>query len=58
MSERVATHAGSWYTDDPRVLNSQLDKWLDNVVDKEVSEEGTPVPGARVIIAPYGLLKN
>lgn len=44
---REASHAGSWYSDNQRVLTRQLDQWLG-----QVGDEG-PVPGARVVIAPY-----
>lgn len=59
---REATHAGSWYTDSKSQLNSQLESWL-NAVNPPVTcigpnSEGhalsdLPVPGARMIIAPY-----
>jgi predicted class III extradiol MEMO1 family dioxygenase len=59
---RNASHAGSWYSDSKSQLNSQLDGWL-SAVDPPIScigprSEGDeqpqlPVPGARVIIAPY-----
>lgn len=52
MSIRRAEHAGSWYTRDGRRLSRELDTWLEAVVDREVSEQGVPVSGARVIIAP------
>ena len=44
---REASHAGSWYSDNQRILTRQLDQWLG-----QVGDEG-PVPGARVVIAPY-----
>ncbi|RPA83979.1 UPF0103-domain-containing protein [Ascobolus immersus RN42] len=53
MSVREATHAGSWYTKNGARLSKELDTWLGAVVDSEIAEEGTPVPGARVIIAPH-----
>lgn len=28
---RKASHAGSWYTDNPRELGKQLDTWLNQV---------------------------
>lgn len=59
---REATHAGSWYTDSQSQLNSHMDGWLDAVKppvkcigpksEGEMVGE-VPVPGARVIIAPY-----
>jgi predicted class III extradiol MEMO1 family dioxygenase len=59
---REASHAGSWYSDSKSQLNSQLDGWL-SAVDPPVScigplsngeqEQQMPVPGARMIIAPY-----
>ena len=59
---REASHAGSWYTSNGNQLSSQLDAWLAAVKPplecigpqsqgQSVSE--LPVPGARVIIAPY-----
>ncbi|PVI03327.1 UPF0103-domain-containing protein [Periconia macrospinosa] len=59
---REASHAGSWYTDDGRQLQRQLDKWLDQVpssirpIGTMSSQEGEfspPVPNARAIIAPH-----
>ena len=53
MPSREATHAGSWYSDRPATLARQLDQWLAQVPD-EVPGLGTlPIPGARIIIAPY-----
>jgi predicted class III extradiol MEMO1 family dioxygenase len=61
MTTRPATHAGSWYTEDPQQLSQQLDEWLDAVPDKTVpigsiskqdGEVDIPTEGARAIIAP------
>lgn len=53
MTIRPASHAGSWYTDHGPTLKKQLQGWLDQV-DNNVNGVGNlPVPGARVIIAPY-----
>lgn len=59
---REASHAGSWYSASKSQLSSQLDGWL-SAVDGPVSCIGPqsngqqlqelPVPGARMIIAPY-----
>ncbi|XP_014677643.1 PREDICTED: protein MEMO1-like [Priapulus caudatus] len=45
MSNRRATHAGSWYTDNSRELEQQLQKWLDKA--------SGPHSPARAIIAPH-----
>lgn len=52
-TERRATHAGSWYTDSKAILDRQLDEWLNAVPDEIEGVGKLPVPGARVIIAPY-----
>jgi hypothetical protein len=61
MSSRIASHAGSWYTDDGKELSSQLDNWLAAVPSKAEgigalsSKEAAldiPSAGARAIIAP------
>ncbi len=53
MTVRKASHAGSWYTDNASTLKKQLKGWLDQV-DTNIDGVGTiPVPGAKVIIAPY-----
>jgi hypothetical protein len=59
---RDASHAGSWYSSSKSQLNSQLEGWL-SAVDPPVScigpksdgeqQQKLPVPGARMIIAPY-----
>lgn len=51
MSTRAASHAGSWYEEDPRTLSKQLDGWLSKVPEN-VKGDDLPIPGARVIIAP------
>ena len=51
MSTRAASHAGSWYEEDPRTLSKQLDGWLSKV-PANVKGDDLPIPGARVIIAP------
>jgi len=51
--EREATHAGSWYTNVPSTLDSQLESWLNAVPDEIEGVGRLPVPGARIIIAPY-----
>ena len=52
MGTREASHAGSWYEDDPDQLSSQLDEFL-KAVPETLDGSNLPVPGARVIIAPY-----
>jgi hypothetical protein len=59
---RDCSHAGSWYSDSKSRLNSELDGWL-AAVDTPVTCIGPrsdgeelqelPVPGARMIIAPW-----
>ncbi|KKK19283.1 hypothetical protein P175DRAFT_0429236 [Aspergillus ochraceoroseus IBT 24754] len=53
MSSRVASHSGSWYSDDRRTLTRELDQWLAQVPDTIEGLGSLPVPGARVIIAPH-----
>jgi predicted class III extradiol MEMO1 family dioxygenase len=59
---REASHAGSWYSDSKAELSSQLDGWLASVrapvtaIGPQTQGEAIstiPLPGARVIIAPY-----
>lgn len=59
---REASHAGSWYTSSKSQLSSQLDSWLAAVKppvecigpqSRGQSVNELPVPGARMIIAPY-----
>ncbi|KAI9482589.1 MEMO1 protein [Zychaea mexicana] len=50
---RVATHAGSWYTDSNARLNAELDKYLGNVSSSTEEGESYPIKGARAIIAPH-----
>ncbi|KAK0713876.1 MEMO1 family [Lasiosphaeria miniovina] len=52
MGTREASHAGSWYEDDPVQLSSQLNEFLGRVPDT-LDESSLPVSGARVIIAPH-----
>ncbi|KAJ4291481.1 hypothetical protein N0V88_006078 [Collariella sp. IMI 366227] len=52
MGTREASHAGSWYEDNPDELSSQLDEFL-NQVPATLDDDSLPVPGARVIIAPH-----
>lgn len=42
---RVASHAGSWYSDNSKELDNQLSKWLENA--------GPAVGHARAIISPF-----
>ncbi|OAX79875.1 hypothetical protein ACJ72_05807, partial [Emergomyces africanus] len=58
MPSREATHAGSWYSDHEPTLSNQLDKWLAQVPDQLPGIGHLPVPGARIIIAPYALVSS
>ncbi|KAJ2541498.1 hypothetical protein GGF49_003614 [Coemansia sp. RSA 1853] len=55
----IATHAGSWYTDDREQLDHELQQWLDSVPEQvtEVNPVGdsctVPVKGIRAIIGPH-----
>jgi predicted class III extradiol MEMO1 family dioxygenase len=51
MTSRIASHAGSWYTEDPKALSAELDRFLERVPNT-IEAHPIPVPGARVIIAP------
>lgn len=53
MQSREASHAGSWYSNSKRALTRQLDEWLAQVPDEIEGIGSLPVPGARIIIAPY-----
>ena len=55
MATRAASHAGAWYSDNGATLSEQLDGWLKQVDDNIEGVGKIPRPGARVIIAPYGL---
>jgi AmmeMemoRadiSam system protein B len=46
-STRAASHAGSWYSDDPTDLQRSLEQWL-----AMVPPEAATLP-ARAIIAPH-----
>ena len=48
---RCASHAGSWYTDDPKHLKGQLSKWLATAVESlGAAKNVVPV---KAIIAPH-----
>lgn len=49
---REAGKADSWYEGDPDVLSDQLDGFLSDV-PASINNSNLPIPGARVIIAPY-----
>ncbi|KAJ5287757.1 hypothetical protein N7478_003443 [Penicillium angulare] len=53
MSARRAFHAGSWYSDNGRILSTQLDGLLANVPDTLEHVGSLPISGARVVIAPH-----
>ncbi|KAF9056211.1 MEMO1 family [Panaeolus papilionaceus] len=50
MSIRAASHAGSWYTLDGKVLGIELSRWLQKV---DGTEELYPIQGCKAIIAPH-----
>lgn len=52
MSLRTAGKAGSWYVASPDDLGSELDEYLSDVPET-VDDSTLPIPGARIIIAPY-----
>ncbi len=45
MVLRAATHAGSWYSDNPILLKTQIDSYF--------SKACTPLPGTRILIGPH-----
>ncbi|KAI2628036.1 UPF0103-domain-containing protein [Hypomontagnella submonticulosa] len=49
---REASHADSWYDGDPDTLSNQLDSFLSDVPNS-IDDNGLPIPGARVVIAPH-----
>ncbi|KAK5659290.1 hypothetical protein OQA88_1383 [Cercophora sp. LCS_1] len=49
---REASHAGSWYEDDPATLSAQLDDFLSRV-PSTLDDNDLPIPNARIIIAPH-----
>lgn len=62
LTIREASHAGSWYSSSKSQLSKQLDGWLANVnppvkpigqVSSQECLSSLPVPGARVVIAPW-----
>ncbi|KAJ1721807.1 hypothetical protein LPJ53_003720 [Coemansia erecta] len=60
MTIREATHAGSWYTDNPTELDRELQRWLNSVpgtvaeIEPSGQQTTVPVPGAvRAIIGPH-----
>ncbi len=61
MVTRKPSHAGSWYTDNGKLLSQQLDGWLAAVpasstpIGSTSSQQGPvsiPTANARAIIAP------
>ncbi|GAA5913411.1 hypothetical protein JCM5296_000905 [Sporobolomyces johnsonii] len=54
-STRLASHAGSWYTDDSRKLDQQLSTWLAATASPKEGEplKEAPVKGCKAIIAPH-----
>jgi hypothetical protein len=53
MQSREPSHAGSWYSDNRSTLTRQLDQWLAQVPNEIEGIGSLPVPGSRVVIAPY-----
>ena len=53
MTIRAASHAGSWYNHDGPLLSEELEDWLRDVEPQAEGLGKTPLPHARVIIAPY-----
>lgn len=51
MGTRPPAKAGSWYVADPEDLGDELDQYLGDV-PKTIDSAPTPIPGARIIIAP------
>ncbi|KAI0473611.1 UPF0103-domain-containing protein [Xylariaceae sp. FL0804] len=49
---REASHAGSWYDDDPEELSEQLDGFLAEV-PASIDDQSLPIAGAKVVIAPH-----
>ncbi|KAI0380185.1 UPF0103-domain-containing protein [Hypomontagnella monticulosa] len=49
---REASHAESWYEGDPDTLSNQLDNYLKDVPGS-IDDNGLPIPGAKVVIAPH-----
>ncbi|KAF8203612.1 MEMO1 family [Pholiota molesta] len=50
MAVREPTHAGSWYTAEAKVLNDELNQFLNKVQD---TVEPYPIKGCKAIIAPH-----
>ncbi|KAF9569149.1 hypothetical protein EC968_002695 [Mortierella alpina] len=53
MSVRDATHAGSWYSADDRVLDKQLTGWLSKAGQTTPGGDPLPIDRLRAIIAPH-----
>ncbi|KAF9578278.1 hypothetical protein BGW38_006009, partial [Lunasporangiospora selenospora] len=53
MSTRLASHAGSWYSDDADRLDQQLAGWLKKARIESSEGEICPIDGLRAIIAPH-----
>ena len=45
---RFASHAGSWYTDNPKLLDNQLTEWL-----SKTDNDSTIIPPVKAIIGPH-----
>lgn len=52
LNTRPPGKQGSWYLRDPEKLQEQLEGFLAQVPD-QIDESELPIPGARIIIAPY-----
>ncbi|KAF9937121.1 hypothetical protein BGZ67_001622 [Mortierella alpina] len=53
MNVRDATHAGSWYSADGRVLDKQLVGWLSKAGQTTPGGDPLPIDRLRAIIAPH-----
>ncbi|KAJ8661085.1 AmmeMemoRadiSam system protein B [Lichtheimia ornata] len=51
--KRIATHAGTWYSNSQQRLHQQLDRFLAAVPEQTTHGETFPVAGTRAIIAPH-----
>ncbi|KAI8096701.1 MEMO1 family [Halteromyces radiatus] len=53
MTKRLASHAGSWYSDSKSRLNKELEQYLNNVPTTTEKGVGYPIDQVRAIIAPH-----
>ncbi|TFK30484.1 UPF0103-domain-containing protein [Coprinopsis marcescibilis] len=50
MAVRSASHAGSWYNGDGKILDQELERWLGDVAPVG---ESFPITGCKAVIAPH-----